>query len=73
MSRDDIARYVGLALETANRGFSRLQKDGMIVVNGKHIEIVDAEALDRLIHHTETQDNIVVPLLPSASMELSRC
>ena len=43
------------------------------MVNGKHIEIVDAEALDRLIHHTETQDYIVVPLLPSASMELSRC
>ena len=44
----------------------------MIVVNGKRIEIVDAEALDRLIHHIETQDNIMVPLLPSASVELPK-
>lgn len=48
MSREDIARYLGLALETVSRGFTRLQDDGVIRVAGRHIEIRDPEGLRRL-------------------------
>ncbi|HWS77603.1 MAG TPA: cyclic nucleotide-binding domain-containing protein, partial [Thermomonas sp.] len=34
MSRDEIARYLGLALETVSRGFTRLQDDGVLEVHG---------------------------------------
>lgn len=50
MSREDIAHYLGLALETVSRGFTRLQDDGVIAVHGRRIEIVDAEALEKLAH-----------------------
>ncbi|GHB97711.1 helix-turn-helix domain-containing protein [Thermomonas carbonis] len=45
MSRDEIARYLGLALETVSRGFSRLHEDGVIDVRGRRIRILDAPAL----------------------------
>lgn len=53
MSREDIARYLGLALETVSRGFTRLQEDGIIEVRGRRVQIVDARELDRLAHGTE--------------------
>lgn len=50
MSREDIARYLGLVLETVSRGFTRLQDDGVIAVHGRRVEIVDMTALQRLAH-----------------------
>lgn len=50
MSRDDIARFLGLALETVSRGFSRLQDEGVIRVSGRHIEILDLPTLEWLAH-----------------------
>lgn len=50
MSRDDIARYLGLALETVSRAFGRLQDDGVIAVHGRKVEILDAPRLERLAH-----------------------
>jgi CRP/FNR family transcriptional regulator len=57
MSREDIARFLGLALETVSRGFSRLQEDGVITVVGRRVEIVDAAELDRLAHGGESGDS----------------
>ncbi|MEG3193792.1 helix-turn-helix domain-containing protein, partial [Lysobacter sp. D1-1-M9] len=37
MSREDIARFLGLALETVSRGFTRLQEDGVIEVSGRRV------------------------------------
>ena len=45
MSRDEIARYLGLALETVSRGFSRLHDDGVIEVRGRRVQVLDAHAL----------------------------
>lgn len=45
MSRDEIARYLGLVLETVSRGFSRLHEDGVIEVHGRRVRILDAGAL----------------------------
>ena len=50
MSREDIASYLGLALETVSRGFTRLQDDGLISVFGRRIEILDAAELNRIAH-----------------------
>lgn len=54
MSREDIARYLGLALETVSRAFTRLQDDGIIGVRGRRVRILDAAELDRLAHGSET-------------------
>ncbi|WP_407909624.1 helix-turn-helix domain-containing protein [Lysobacter claricitrinus] len=53
MSREDIARFLGLALETVSRGFTRLQDDNVIAVHGRKVEILDAAELERLAHGGE--------------------
>ena len=50
MSRIDIANYLGLALETVSRGFTRLQDDGLIEVHGRRVELIDPATLARLAH-----------------------
>ncbi len=45
MSRNDIANYLGLAVETVSRLFSRFQGAGLIEVQRKLITIKDVEAL----------------------------
>ncbi len=50
MSREDIASFLGLAIETVSRGFTRLQDDGVITVSGREIQIVDPAELIRLAH-----------------------
>ena len=50
MSRQDIAKFLGLAVETVSRGFARLQDDGVIVTTGRQVEIPDPERLRRLAH-----------------------
>ncbi|WP_341675341.1 fumarate/nitrate reduction transcriptional regulator Fnr [Niveibacterium sp. SC-1] len=49
MTREEIGSYLGLKLETVSRAFSRFQDEGFILVHQKHIRIVDAEGLRRLI------------------------
>lgn len=53
MSREDIGSYLGLALETVSRGFTRLQDDGVIGVFGRRVEIVDSVELNKLAHVNE--------------------
>jgi CRP/FNR family transcriptional regulator len=48
MSREDIGRFLGLALETVSRTFTRLQDDGVIAVSARRIEIRDELELQRL-------------------------
>ncbi|HEB99580.1 MAG TPA: fumarate/nitrate reduction transcriptional regulator Fnr [Thiotrichales bacterium] len=45
MSRTDIANYLGLAVETVSRLFSRFQQEGLVTVERRHVIIQD---LDRL-------------------------
>jgi CRP/FNR family transcriptional regulator len=45
MSRDEIARYLGLALETVSRSFSRLHEEGVIEVRGRRVQIIDVAGL----------------------------
>jgi len=45
MSRQDLGDYLGLALETVSRLFTRFQDEGLISVRGRHILL---RSLDRL-------------------------
>lgn len=45
MSRNDIANYLGLAVETVSRMFTRFQEDEFLHVERKHILIKDREKL----------------------------
>ena len=45
MSRQDLGDYLGLALETVSRLFSRFQEEGLISVHGRQIRIVDSKRL----------------------------
>ena len=48
MSRHDISNYLGLAVETISRLFSRFQADGLLQVDRKHIKLLNGAALKRL-------------------------
>jgi CRP/FNR family transcriptional regulator len=48
MTREEIASYLGLKLETVSRLFSRLQEEGLIQVQGRAVKVLDATALKRM-------------------------
>ena len=50
MSRMDIGNFLGLTIETVSRTFSRLQKEGIINVDGREIHINDNEKLHAVCH-----------------------
>lgn len=41
MSRNEIGNYLGLAVETVSRVFTRFQQQGLIAAEGKNIEILE--------------------------------
>lgn len=48
MSRVDISNYLGLAVETVSRIFTRFQKNGLIATEGKEVQLVNLEELSAL-------------------------
>ena len=48
MSRNDIGNYLGLAVETVSRLFSRLQDDGTLAVRGRYVQILNIPKLRQL-------------------------
>lgn len=51
MTRHDLANYLGLAVETLSRMFSRMQEDHVLSANRRHIKILDEPRLKVLAHH----------------------
>jgi CRP/FNR family transcriptional regulator len=49
MSRHDIGNYLGLAVETVSRLFTRFQQQGLISVRSKYIRLHDMEQLHELV------------------------
>ena len=51
MTREEIASFLGVKLETVSRVFSRLQAEGLIEVHGRAIKLLDAAGLRRAAGH----------------------
>ena len=54
MSRNDIGNFLGLAVETVSRVFTRLQKQGVIHVDGKEVDVLNMQALCHLSNGTDS-------------------
>lgn len=52
MSRNDIANYLGLAVETVSRLFTRFQEERLLSVERKHVRVLDMERLHGLARRT---------------------
>jgi CRP/FNR family transcriptional regulator, anaerobic regulatory protein len=52
MTREEIGSYLGLKLETVSRAFSKFQEDGILQVKQRHIEVLDADALQKMVNGT---------------------
>lgn len=52
MSRQDLGDYLGLALETVSRLFSRFQDEGIISVQGRLVQLLNPEQLKAVTEHT---------------------
>ena len=57
MSRNDIGNYLGLAVETVSRLFTRFQEEGLLKVQRKHVCITDIDRLSAIANATNTQPN----------------
>lgn len=56
MSRHEIGNYLGLAVETVSRLFTRFQDEGLLIVERKHIQLLDIEHLKQILQ--SNQDGI---------------
>jgi CRP/FNR family transcriptional regulator len=45
MSRSEIGNYLGLAVETVSRVFTRFQQNGLLLAEGKEVQILDSVEL----------------------------
>ena len=50
MTREEIGSYLGLKLETVSRTFSKFVDDGIVEVKQRHVRILDADALKRIVN-----------------------
>ena len=50
MSRRDIGNYLGIAVETISRIFSKLQRENILVVDKKEVRILDQHRLCGIAH-----------------------
>ncbi|MDH5737675.1 MAG: fumarate/nitrate reduction transcriptional regulator Fnr [Gammaproteobacteria bacterium] len=55
MARTDIGNYLGLAVETVSRVFTRLQNIGILHVEGKEVQILDHHHLCQIAHQSSAQ------------------
>lgn len=56
MTRQDIANYLGLAVETVSRLFAHFQDDGIINVEKRHIKITNMDALKEIVGDCRSAD-----------------
>lgn len=55
MARNDIANFLGLAVETVSRVFTRFQNQGLIRARGREVELLDLDALQGISQESEAQ------------------
>ena len=49
MTREEIGSYLGLKLETVSRLFSKFQEEGLVMVAGRSVKIIDMPILKQLV------------------------
>lgn len=57
MSRDVIANYLGLALETVSRLFNQLADEGLVTIDRREITLRDPEGLARVAGYTHNTED----------------
>ena len=57
MSRHEIGSYLGLAVETVSRLFTRFQEEKLLKVERKHIQLADIDRLRRILERDQDNDN----------------
>ena len=50
MTREEIGSYLGLKLETVSRTFSKFVDEEIVEVKQRHLRIIDADALQRIVN-----------------------
>lgn len=50
MSREDIASYLGIVIETVSRTLTKFQDDGIIAVRGREVTLHDRARLEEIAH-----------------------
>ena len=50
MTREEIGSYLGLKLETVSRAFSHFQEAGLLTVKQRQIEVLNPDALQKLVN-----------------------
>ena len=53
MSRNEIGSYLGLAVETVSRLFTRFHDEGLLNVERKHVQLADLEGLRKIVEGSE--------------------
>jgi CRP/FNR family transcriptional regulator len=59
MSRNDIANYLGMAVETVSRVFTRFDEEGLLTVRRKYIHLHNVERLQKLAGNPKHQDQLL--------------
>ncbi len=57
MTREEIGSYLGLSLETVSRLFSRLQREGLMQIDGRAVKLLDRFALNRIVEGATGREN----------------
>jgi CRP/FNR family transcriptional regulator len=57
MSRHEIGNYLGLAVETVSRLFTRFQDEGLLRVDRKHVQLLDLAALEAIVTGEASDDH----------------
>lgn len=67
MTRGDIGSYLGLSLETVSRLLSIFQRNGLVRVQQKHVQILDVGGLERTSHGPSCCSRPARPPAPRAA------
>lgn len=59
MSRHEIGNYLGLAVETVSRLFTRFQEEELLKVDRKHVQLLDLAGLEALLGQTFAREHRV--------------
>jgi CRP/FNR family transcriptional regulator len=56
MSRHEIGNYLGLAVETVSRLFTRFHEEKLLVVDRKHVRLTNLGALEAMVQCAPLED-----------------